>query len=136
VTSLALEQGWLPGARYTNLRDIRGYSRIGLIDIDWKNYDYGRHLAAVKQTNPILTCARDIEDIDAIDSIIREAEQLSRYCGRVILVPKDIRLSSSIRSFIPLRYVIGYSVPTKYGGTQIPITSFEGDIHLLGPVRS
>jgi hypothetical protein len=51
---IAAEFGWLPGARYTNLRDIKDFDYIGLIDINWVDYDFQRHLAAVKQYQPYL----------------------------------------------------------------------------------
>jgi hypothetical protein len=44
---VAARLGWLPGARYTNLRDIKEFAEIGMIDIDWKNYDFRQHLNAV-----------------------------------------------------------------------------------------
>jgi len=58
---IAMKHGWLPGARYTNLRDIRGFDEIGLIDIEWRSYNFSQHLLAVKSTRPILTIAKDIE---------------------------------------------------------------------------
>ncbi len=47
---VALKYGWLPGARYTNLRDIKGFRRIGLID-DWGSYDFSllAHAMAVEE---------------------------------------------------------------------------------------
>ena len=44
VLEIAVQQGWLPGARYTNLRDVKRFPRLGFLDIDWKNYDFSRHL--------------------------------------------------------------------------------------------
>ncbi len=43
VSSIAKRLGWLPGARYTNLRDVRKFDQIGFLDIDWKNYNFRRH---------------------------------------------------------------------------------------------
>jgi hypothetical protein len=54
VLLLAKKYGWLPGARYTNLRDIRGFDSIGLIDIEWKQYCFKRHLEAVRAVRPWL----------------------------------------------------------------------------------
>src|SRR5262249_48354755 len=61
VLSIAVAQGWLPGARYTNLRDVRRFGRLGFLDIEWKRYDFQRHLEAAAHTRPMLTVARDIE---------------------------------------------------------------------------
>jgi hypothetical protein len=33
---------------------------------------------------------------------------------------------------IPPDFLLGFSVPTKYGGTAIPMTAFRRPVHLLG----
>jgi len=77
VSSQAIKLGWLPGARYTNLRDVRKFDRLGFLDIDWNDYDYCKHLQAVKDTSPMLTVARDVVNIDELDRILNEALELS-----------------------------------------------------------
>lgn len=62
VLKIAVAFGWLPGARYTNLRDVRKYETLGFLDIDWKRYDFKRHIEAAALTRPIMTVARDLED--------------------------------------------------------------------------
>lgn len=61
VGNIARAFGWLPGARYTNLRDVRSFDRLGFLDIEWMGYDFRRHLASAKRTRPLITVARDIE---------------------------------------------------------------------------
>src|SRR3989339_794272 len=130
---LAVKQGWFPGARYTNLRDIREFEGDKLfIDIDWKNYDLQKHLDAVAEKVPFLTIARDIERISELDSILKEAEMLRKYSDYVAVVPKDLGLTDNIDKYIPKHFVLAYSVPTKYGGTNIPMKSFSRPVHLLG----
>lgn len=65
VISLAMAEGWRPGARYTNLRDVRHvqFEEYGFLDIDWKNYCFDSHLAAAAKVRPFVTVARDIECI-------------------------------------------------------------------------
>ena len=132
VIDRALPLGWVAGARYTNLRDVKHLPDVHFVDIDWKNYDFDRHLSAVRLIRPALTVARDVECLNEIDSILYEAEKLNRYCGRVIIVPKDRRLEEFDRLGVPLTFRLGYSVPTRYGGTAICPTKFTGDEHLLG----
>src|SRR6266849_4827134 len=55
VLRIARRYGWLPGARYTNLRDVRRCDRVGFLDIEWKNYSFERHLKAAKATRPAIT---------------------------------------------------------------------------------
>ena len=130
----AKDYGWFPGARYTNLRDIRGvqFERIGFIDIDWKNYNFERHLAAVAETRPRLTVARDIEQIGELDRVLREAELLKQYADSIVIVPKCSRMKHRVEALIPPCYLLGYSVPTKYGHTDLPLTDFRRPVHLLG----
>ena len=129
---IATSFGWLPGARYTNLRDIRGFDRIGLIDVDWREYDFKRHLSAVKATCPVVTIARDVERIEDLKKTLDQASELALWCRHVVLVPKDLRFAVEMDR-IPERFILGYSVPTRYGGTAIPVSSFAGrSVHILG----
>jgi hypothetical protein len=132
VLEIARLHGWLPGARYTNLRDVRTFDRLGFLDIDWKNYNFTRHLAAAKDTRPLLTVARDIENRVQLRRVIEEAHELSRFCDRVVVVPKAPSLAAHFETLIPPQFVLGFSVPTKYGGTAICPTRFRRPVHLLG----
>lgn len=134
VIAIAEEYGWKPGARYTNLRDIRAtaFEGVGFLDIHWKKYDFSTHVAAAEESKPLVTVARDIEDIRELDLTLREAESLNRFSKHVIVVPKDPKLAGRLDELIPPRYLLGYSVPTKYGGTKIPPSCFKRPVHLLG----
>ena len=74
VLSLAVAHGWLPGARYTNLRDVRRFPQLGFLDIDWKKYDFARHLEVTKLTRPLMTVARDLEKIREIEADLRDQD--------------------------------------------------------------
>jgi hypothetical protein len=132
AASIAMQHGWLPGARYTNLRDARRFERLGFLDINWKNYNFSRHLEAARSTRPMLTVARDIEDLADLDRTLDEAFELLCYADAVIVVPKDPRLGSCIDDLIPETFMLGYSVPTRYGGTSLPLSAFCRPVHLLG----
>jgi hypothetical protein len=132
--TIAIKNGWLPGARYTNLRDVKSvpFKKVGFLDIDWKNYDFAKHLETAAATNPMLTIARDVESIYDLDNILIEAEQLKRYSSMVAIVPKDVKLVNRIDELIPNDFILAYSVPTKYGATCIPASCFKRPVHLLG----
>lgn len=134
VLNISARHGWLPGAKYTNLRNIRGidFENFGFIDIDWKNYNFEKHLTAVKEKKPFLTIARDVEDISELNIILKQAEILKRYSLHVAIVPKDVRMNKKLGQLIPKEFILGYSVPTKYGGTKVSIDSFDRKVHLLG----
>ena len=129
---IATKHGWAVGARYTNLREISTFENIIFIDIEWKNYCFEKHLDAVKKIHPKMTVARDIENIDDLTAILAEAEILEKHCDFVIIVPKDIKLIDKLE-LIPEKYILGYSVPSKYGKTEIPPEKFKNrKVHLLG----
>ena len=130
---LAVKYGWLPGARYTNLRDIRDFEVVGMIDIEWNKYDFKRHLESVRAVRPIMTVAKDIEDIRNLPKLLDQAGELQQWCERVIIVPKDPKFNHEAIRRIPTNFIIGYSVPTKYGSTSLDVNLFRGrQVHLLG----
>jgi hypothetical protein len=131
VLNIAAAHGWLPGARYTNLRDVRKVKRLGFLDIDWKNYDFQRHIEAASITRPLVTVARDIECKRSLRKIVDQAYRLKEYAEHVILVPKDPLLASKIGT-LPAEFLMGYSVPSRYGATSIAPEAFNRPVHLLG----
>jgi hypothetical protein len=56
------------------------------------------------------------------------AEEIEQYAENVIVIPKWNCLDD-----IPERFVLGYSIPTRYAGTPLPVEIFRGrKVHLLG----
>lgn len=134
VVDLAIQHGWRPGARYTNTRDVRhvNFAGIGFLDIHWKRYDFSRHLAAATLLRPFMTVARDIESICQLDTILDEASCLRKFATHVVLVPKDPRLHGRFDELLPKSYLLGFSVPTRYGATQLSPENYNRPVHLLG----
>lgn len=132
VLEIAVAQGWIPGARYTNLRDVRRFGHLAFLDIDWRRYDFDRHLRAAEETRPFLTVARDVEDRRDLSRILDQAYRLNEFCDIVMIVPKDEALSPDLEQQIPKEFFLAYSVPTRYGGTKIPPEAFRRPTHLLG----
>lgn len=130
---LANKHGWLPGARYTNLRDIRGFDQIGLIDIDWKAYSFDAHLRAVKAVRPLMTVARDLISVRDVNRLLEEVAVLRQYARYVIVVPKTRSFKTVQRLLNGRSNILGYSVPTGYGATHVPMSQFGSwKVHLLG----
>jgi hypothetical protein len=50
----------------------------------------------------------------------------------VVIVPKDPLLESKLSKAIPPEFLLGFSVPTRYGGTEISPLAFKRPVHLLG----
>jgi hypothetical protein len=132
VLKIANRFGWLPAARYTNLRDVRRFDRLGFLDIDWKDYKFEQHLRAARDTKPLITVARDVEKMRNLPAILDEAFELLQHATHVVIVPKDVKLENELEHVIPPVFLLGYSVPTCYGGTKLSISAFKRPIHLLG----
>lgn len=132
VLRIAVAHGWLPGARYTNLRDVRKFAQLGFLDIDWKRYDFARHLEAARATRPLMTVARDIECRRELRRTIDQAFKLLEFARYVVVVPKDPMLERRLNESIPVEFVLGFSVPTRYGGTKLSPAAFRRPVHLLG----
>ena len=129
---IARRGGWFAGARYTNLRDVRHVSRVGFIDVDWKSYNFRRHLDAVRSIRPCMTVALDIKRRTNLARILDQAEELRQHACSVVIVPKVVSLGPALEEIIPKHFIFGFSVPTRYGGTRISPKYFRRGVHLLG----
>lgn len=111
---------------------------VHFIDNPFKKYDHKRHLDVVAQHCPKYATVRDIMTREQceeagieyypLDQILKWAEELEKYAQNVIVVPKYDCIKD-----IPEKYVLGYSAPSSYGQTAMPIEKFRGRrIHILG----
>lgn len=134
VIDLATQHGWRPGARYTNTRDVRhtNFSGVGFLDIHWKRYDFSRHIAAAEALQPFMTVARDIECLSQLERVLDEALALKKYSTHVVLVPKDPALHGRFDELLPKQFMLGFSVPTRYGATPLAPENYTRPVHLLG----
>ena len=132
VLRIAMRFGWLPGARYTNLRDVRRFDRLGFLDIDWRNYNFAKHIRAARDTKPLMTVARDIERIRDLSRTLDQAYELLQHSTHVVIVPKAKILEPDLEERIPQCFLLGYSVPSRYGGTSLKPEAFKRPVHLLG----
>jgi hypothetical protein len=111
---------------------VKHLPHVYFVDIDWKNYNFDRHLRAVMKVQPTMTVARDVTENEHIDDVLHEASALAVYTETVVVVPKDPDLRRKRRLGVPEMFRLGYSVPTRYGATEISPEHFTGDVHLLG----
>ena len=127
LADIAIQEGFLYGSRSDDVREIPRCN--GLIDINWKKYNWEDHLAAVKKHKPKYAVVPDIENIKSLEKAMKMAKDLEGFCQRVIIVPKR----HGIISNIPQKYIIGISVPTSYSGYISHASELKNrDIHLLG----
>lgn len=108
-----------------NLRDVRRFPQLGFLDIDWRRYDFARHLETTRITRPLMTVARDIENHRDLRRTIDQAFRLLEFARYVVVVPKDPLLESRLNEAIPAEFLLGFSVPTRYGGTKLSPSAFR-----------
>lgn len=101
-------------------------------DLDWKRPNLDRHLAFVIEQRPRYAVAPDLLDRAALCDTLRFAERLAAHAERVIVVPKYPHAVADLPREPWL--MLGYSVPTKYGGADGQLLwEWTGwPVHLLG----
>lgn len=110
------------------------YAPPYFLDQDWKQPDRGAYMAALAQHRPHMATVLDLEQPEQLTDVLVWSEEAAQYVERVLIIPK---YSGAIDT-LPRRVggadvVLAFSVPTRYGGTPVPIWEFAGwPIHLLG----
>ena len=122
--------GWLYGARLpgTTSRPLH------FADQDWKSPDRTAYVAALARHRPAIATVLDWEQEDQLDEVLSWAVEAARYVGRVVIIPKiPGRLSCIPERIGGAEVVLGYSVPTSYGASPVPLWEFgRRPVHLLG----
>lgn len=103
-------------------------------DQDWKKPNRTAYMAALAQHRPRMATVIDWERDEQLPEVLEWAEEAAQYVETVILIPKVLggipRLPRRING---ASVRLGYSVPTAYGGTELPLWEFLGwPVHLLG----
>jgi hypothetical protein len=127
---IALQAGYRLGAQLP----CATYHPIYFADQDWKAPDRQRYMTALAQHRPTMATVLDWERDEQLADVLDWAEEAAQYVERVLIVPKVQggidRLPRRIGS---KKVVLAYSVPTRFGGTQVPSWEFaQWPIHLLG----
>lgn len=132
-SEIALAAGFAYGCR----SDHKPSQAVTFADLNWKRPDLARHAVFVAEHQPRFAVAPDVLDLSALPETLRYAERLATHAQRVILVPKACGVIERLpRGEAWL--MLGYSVPTRYGGSPNLLAEFAGwPVHLLGgsPVR-
>lgn len=134
---IAVYGGLLYGIRSGD-RDPADYYKPVFIDNKWEDYDHDEHVDFVARFTPKYATVLDLltrEQADSLgmkyvdfDTIMKYAEEVGKYADNVIVIPKYDCIND-----IPEEYMLGYSVPSSYGGTPLPFEKFEHRrVHLLG----
>ena len=104
------------------------------VDQNWKKPDRKLYMQALKKHRPVMATVLDLEHEDQFKEVLSWAEEAAQYVQKIIIIPKAFGIISQIPKRIGNTHVIlGFSVPTKFGGTSVPLWEFLGwEVHLLG----
>ena len=133
LTEYAGKKGYLRGARLDKADRYANHGvAVDFLDMDWNDPDPDKLIRAAKDHRPKYVVAGDyLRDEDNTQLVNNRARQLRDLAENVIVVPK----SPGDFQHVPEWCVVGYSVPTEYGGTDIPLreyVSLPNQIHVLG----
>src|SRR5262245_7707935 len=131
---LAVAAGWWYGFRSDSNHYADELGPVALVDVRWDaRVDWPRHLDVVARLRPYLAAVPDVLAPAEFDRALRQAEQLAAHASPLV-VPKCYGLTADLpREFRGRPVVLGFSVPTSYGGTPLPVWEFAGwPVHLLG----
>lgn len=126
LAQIAKDEGFLYGARSDDIRDVHC---DGLIDVNWKSYDWKKHLSAIEIHRPKFAVVPDVQRTDCIEMAISQGWEIFEMGTIPIIVPKLF----GVTKYIPAEFVIGVSVPSRYSGHLPLIWEIrKRNVHLLG----
>jgi hypothetical protein len=91
-------------------------------------------MEALARFRPSMATVLDWERESQFDLVMEWAEEAARHVGSVVIIPKVVDSVERIPFTVCGKpVVIGYSIPTKFGGTSVPVWELAGRrVHLLG----
>lgn len=128
---MAVGAGWLYGCK---LPRSKIYGPLYMADQDWKKPNRASYMKSLSKHRPTIATVVDWESLDQLSEVLDWADEASQYVERIIIIPKVLGGIPKIPLHINGKEIIlGYSVPTRYGGTKLTIFEFaKRSVHLLG----
>jgi hypothetical protein len=76
----------------------------------------------------------DLERYEQLTEVLSWAENAAQFSEIIMIIPKAFGIIAHLPRLIGGKSIrLGYSVPTKHGGTEVPFCEFAGwPVHLLG----
>lgn len=130
LAQIAMKAGFRYGARLP----VSVRLPIYFADQDWKEPDRAAYMAALARHRPTMATVLDWERPEQEDEVLDWAEEASRHVEKVVIVPKWPGCPARCPATVGGKdIVLGYSVPTSYGASPVPLWEFRGwPVHLLG----
>lgn len=129
-SDIALAAGFRLGAQVPTTV----YHDLYFCDQDWKKPNRDAYMRALAEHRPTMATVLDWERDEQLNEVLSWAEEASAYCERVLIVPKvQGGIDRLPRRINGRDVVLAFSVPTRFGGTELPLWDFANwPVHLLG----
>ena len=103
-------------------------------DQNWKDPNRERYISELAKHRPFMASVLDWERPEQLSEVLNWAEEAAQFVETVMIIPKVIGQIDKIPASVGGKAIrLGYSVPTRFGGTQVPIWEFgKREVHLLG----
>ena len=126
----AVEAGFRYGARLPSTV----YEPVWFADQDWKTPCRESYMRALAEHRPAIATVLDWEREEQWHEVLSWATEAAQYCSTLVIIPKLCGTLGAIPGRIGgAEVVLGYSVPTSYGGSGVPLWEFGSRlVHLLG----
>ena len=128
---IAIDAGWKYGAQLPGTI----YYAIDFADQNWKKPDRQRYMEALAKERPQIATVLDLETHEQIEEVLNWAEEAAQHVTEtVIVIPKAFGAIQQLPEKIGNKEIrLGYSIPTRYAGTEVPLWEFgTRPVHLLG----
>lgn len=104
------------------------------VDQNWRKPNRTRYMAALAEHKPHIATVLDLEREDQLPEVLDWAHEAAEYVQIVVIIPKAHGVIDYLPRTIGNAEVrLGYSVPTKFAGTELPVWEFaDWPVHLLG----
>lgn len=122
------------GFKYGSQLPETVYFPIYFADQDWKKPDREKYIELLEEYRPHIATVLDLEREEQLAEVLDWAQEATKFVQVVVVIPKAPGMIEQLPQKINGKEVrLGYSVPTRYGGTTIHLSKFLGwPIHLLG----
>jgi len=122
------------GFRYGSRLPGTVYHPVYFADQNWKKPNRTAYMAALAQHRPMMATVIDWEREEQLAEVLDWAEEAAQYVAQVLIIPKVFGgIIGLPRRIGQADIILGYSVPTQHGGTDVPTWEFDGwPVHLLG----
>lgn len=123
-----------PEYKYGSQLPLTTYAPLFFADQNWKNPRRKEYITTVAQLRPYIGTVLDLEREEQFSEVLDWAYEISPYVEKIVIIPKVNGIIAKLpRRINDKDVILGYSVPTEYAGTTVPIPEFQGwDVHLLG----